>query len=552
MGRKQMKVFPIIKVLTGVTVLFFTCLSLGADKEESFEACVDRMQSEQSVVDSCKQKSGSDSSDGKFSAADIDRCIESTAKKKCAGKRTKSEIKDDKNSCEQAFEKYSDLSTKEKEACAAFDKSGGSSCKAKADACNKKISSLSNPYQTVKGEDGETESKTNGYGALTEIAQVWATIETKNPNQSQTGSIASGGGACVKSIDRKARSQDKKDKDRERKELLDKITKQKDAILELQEELNKERAKNTKEINEINAENKKDVNGKDKELNEKLSSVTKQIADINIGLRSRSTAITKKMQKLAEVNFTYQSAMMELSDSNVKSDCENAFNNLKAAIVAKGDLPGLSAEEKAKVSAMVAQSKGIRGSGNLKRFLVTTRQKCYDSANMKRNATKLKNSQDVKNLQDEIDEEKNRMKDDKESISRAQKDLETARSQIDKEKQAAEAEKGDKLDALSKELANHVANIENKIAVASQKIQELTAEINKLVLVENFEVEDAYSEATEAIEKGKTSRARALETCDCKNQPTTHTICSQLGSDSKAYDGKKVQAPTKTPVEGKQ
>jgi len=536
-----MKAFPIAKVLTGVTVLFFTCLSLGA--EQTYESCMRSEKNAKANVDSCKEKLKADASDGKFSSADVDRCLEQAAQSKCEGVTSKADVKDLKQACEQAFDKYTDAATEEKKACDSFDKSGGTNCKARVASCQKKIASLNSPFETVKGEDPD--DKTNGYNVIEDAANLWVNLQNiKNPNQAQNqdGTLAASGGACVKSIDAKARAADKKEKDRERKELLEKIKKQKDDIIKFKEDLDEERDKNTEEINKTEAENKREELEKDKAKNEKVAAVSKQIVDIGKQLRLKNLVITKKMQELAQTNFTFQSAMVELSESRVKTQCESAFKRYKAAIVAKGNMAGLSPEEQAKVSSLVASSKGIRGSGELKSFLIETRKECYSNANLKRNAMKLKNSQDVKNIQDAIEEEKTNMKEDKAAIATAQKDLATATEQLDKEKNAADVEKGKKLEALSKKLANQITNTKTKTAVANEKIQELTAEINNLMMVKNFEVEDASLEANAAIEKGKRARARAVETCDCKSQAKTHVICSQLGQDSESYDGKKVKS----------
>lgn len=545
-----MKAFPIIKVLTGVTVLFFTCLSLGAEVNRA--QC--NLKCDTEAKSSCtKPAAGADND----ATNKYNQCVRD-AKQSCIDRDGCGELesaRDIKNSCEQAFEKYSDLSAKEKEACSAFDKAGGTNCKAKADSCNKKISSLSNPFGTTSGE--EPEGKENGYGALSEIANLYVNVESmKNPNQSQTASIAAGGGACVKSIDRKARAQDKKDKDAKRRELLDKITKQKEDILKYKEDLDKERDKNLKESNEVKAENKKDVNAKEKSITEETSKVSKQLIDIGKQLRARNLTITKKMQELARVNFEYQTKMLALADDKVNMKCKQEFETLKAGLVNArlGAASGGSAEEQKQQAALAAlaaqyKAKGIRGSGEMKAMLIATRKACYESANTARNQAKLANSQDVKNIQDAIDEEKTNMKEDKNAIVTAQKDLENFKKQIETEKQTAESEMAGKLDALSKDLANQIENTTSKTNVANQKIQELTAEINKLVLVENFEVEDAYSEAIEAIEKGKAGRDRAFEACDCANKGTKglDSYCSRLNDDKKSYDGTRTKkTPTKT------
>lgn len=539
-----MKANAFTKILTGVMILFFSCLTLGA--EEMNRAQCNQKCDTESRATCTKPEAGAPNDD----TNKYNQCVRD-AKQSCMEQQGCSELestKDIKQACESAFEKYSDLAAKEKEACAAFDKTGGKSCKEKADSCQKKINNLSQPFSSTKSE--ETSDKDSGYGALTEVAMqsIVQYANLKNPNQTPTSSIASSGGACVKSIDRKARKDDKEKKDRERKELSDKIKSQKDDIIKYKEDLDKERNEITEKTNEVEAEAKKDILSKEKSVTEETSRVSKELVEISKRLRARSINITKKMQTLAQVNFKFQTKMLELTDEKVSIKCKQEFESFKAALVSGGAASGASPEEKAKIGALAAQykAKGIRGSGEMKAMLIATRKACYESANSARSQAKLDNSQNVKNVQDEIDEEKNLMKDEKTSIATAQKDLENIKAQTDKEKQAGDTEKGAKLDALSKKLANQITNTDEKTKNANDKIRELTAEINNAVLIQNFEVEDAYSEAQEAIEKGINSRKRAVETCNCANQPKTHAICSKLSEDNAAYDGKKPKTTTKT------
>ena len=137
------------------------------------------------------------------------------------------------------------------------------------------------------------------------------------------------------------------------------------------------------------------------------------------------------------------------------------------------------------------------------------------------------------------------MNDEKKGLEDTQKNIETMKGQIDKEKQADEAAKLTKLDNLNKKLTNQVDSTNRKVENANTKIKELNAEIAKQSIVEKFEVEDAYSEAEEAIDKGNLTRGRALSQCNCENKPSTDQTCSILNEDKQLYDGKKVKSATK-------
>ena len=76
-------------------------------------------------------------------------------------------------------------------------------------------------------------------------------------------------------------------------------------------------------------------------------------------------------------------------------------------------------------------------------------------------------------------EYKNMMNDEKKGLEDTQKNIETMKGQIDKEKQADEAAKLTKLDNLNKKLTNQVDSTNRKVENANTKIKELTAEIAK-------------------------------------------------------------------------
>ena len=102
-------------------------------------------------------------------------------------------------------------------------------------ACSKKIDSVGQPYSA--DESDETDPK-SGASAIKDFAlqSIYKSVGLSNV----TG-ISEGSGGCVKSLDRKAMAQDKREKDRERKEMLDKIKTQKDEITKYKEELDKQR-----------------------------------------------------------------------------------------------------------------------------------------------------------------------------------------------------------------------------------------------------------------------------------------------------------------------
>lgn len=524
-----MKAFPIAKILTGVTLLLFTSLSWGQGKtrEQCNQAC--DKQARESFTKP-------DTSDPEYSRklSEYNQNITS-AKTTCIENDKCNDIdssRDIKQSCTAAFDKYSEAATKMTEACNAFDKKGGGNCKTKAESCRKKLDNL------MDGVEDEDTADT-----LESMANTFL------GNQKTTDST----NICVKSIDRKARAQDKKDKDRERKDLSDKIKQQRDKIVEYKEDLDKEKNENAKETAELEAENKKDVLAKEKQISDETSKVSKEIVEIGKRMRGYSLAITKETQNLANANFEYQTAMLEFTSEKINQRCQQEFQSLKASIVnaSVGGAPaGASAEEQKQYAALAAlaaqyKSQGIKGSGSLKTMLASARKACFERANVSMSKNRMANSQTVKNIQDKIDEYKNTMNDEKNAIATAQKNIETLKSQIDKEKSQAESEKLTKLDNLSTKLSNQITSTNEKLTNANNKIEELKAEIQNLTLVQNFEVEDSYSEAIEAIEKGKLARERAYEDCNCVAN-TTSSQCSVLATDKQNYDGTKPKSTTKS------
>lgn len=530
-----MKAFSIATVLTGVTIILCSSLSLGAEdrtfkdrdecagykaKEIIKRLCVEKTDETQKA--SCRANAQSDAQD------DLE----------CLALPTRADDKELKQTCDQAVDKYSEAATKEKLACGAFNtanKGNKKSCKAKAEECEKTINSLTNL--------SSFESDSGGYEFLDDALDAYATIDRiKNPTstQQQTTSIAGAGAVCVKSFDSKARTQEKKDKTSEKQRLSDKIETLKNGIAGYAEDLNKKRAENKKSTNTIEKEAKTASLDRQKSTNQQISDSSKQLLGLESSIKKRKQDIAEKMRTLAQVNFEFQSQMLDLTDDEIKNACKQEFEAYKAALLSGGNIAGASEQDRAKVAALADQykKKGILGSGEMKRLLITTRKKCYTQMNQKKRRTQLTNAQAVQKIQEGIETEKEQMLADKKTIETTQKELATAQQQLKDEGNAADAAKAAELDALSQELQADIENTELKINISKEKIQELTAEINNLFLVENVEVEDAYSEATTAIAAGVNARARAKEACNCDANPSTQ-VCKNLGIDQEKYDGEK-------------
>ena len=536
-----MNAHPIAKILTVVGLVLFTSLSWG---QETQQVCIANKARQLKKENKCSDKT--DDVQKKACRENADE--EAKSDTICAALLTSEERKEIKRDCSTAFDSYKEVSSKAKEACNAFDKAGGSSCDAKVKSCSKKIDNVGKPFSSDEAGDENGES---GASAMKDIAM--ASI-FKNMGISNTAGGSSVANACVKSIDRKARAQDKKDKDRERKDLLDKIKAQKDDIEKQKEDLDKQRNESSEKTAELEAENKKDILDKDKKISEKTQDISKAVAEAGKRMRGYSLAVVQETQKLATTNFEFQTAMLELAFDKVDQKCKSEFDSLKAGIVnskVSGGAPaGASPDQQkeyAALSALAAQykAKGIRGTGELRAMLLSARKACYERANTARNKNKMANAQSVQTIQGKIDEYKNMMNDEKKGLEDTQKNIETMKGQIDKEKQADEAAKLTKLDNLNKKLTNQVDSTNRKVENANTKIKELNAEIAKQSIVEKFEVEDAYSEAEEAIDKGNLTRGRALSQCNCENKPSTDQTCSILNEDKQLYDGKKVKSATK-------
>lgn len=539
------------KILTGVVIVFFSCLSMGAEATPNRQQCNQKCDTESKSV--CGEKPGSDAKPDDINK--FNQCVRD-AKQSCVERDGCAELdsaRDIKQACEAAMDKYADAGAKSNEACAAFDKEGGKTCKEKANACDKKIKSLNSPF-SLSSNTEDPDANDNGFAALKQIAMTSIMQKMGTAGNNMNGSLAAYGGACVKSIDRKARAQEKKDKDRERKELMEKIKTQKEKITEYKSDLDKERDENQEKVAELDDENKKDALEKDKKISDEVAKASKETVEIGKRIRAYSLAVTKEMQNLASTNFEYQSAMLELSDDKINQKCRQEFESLKAGLVSatlSSAPPGASAEEQkqyAALSALAAQykAKGIQGSGEMKNMLISARKACYERANTSRNKNRMVNAQAVKNIQDKIDEIKKSMKDEQNAIATNQKNLEIFKTQTKNEKKQGDDAKMAKLDNLSKKLSAQIERTDEKTNDAKTRIEELTAEINNLAMVQNFEVEDAYSEAVEAINKGKTARNRAYEACNCEAQEgkgKKSDSCTQLAEDKAAYG--KEKAPTK-------
>lgn len=530
-----MKAFPILKVLTVVVVTVTSGLAIALPT-----ATITDSQSESTNCAGYENAS---------------QCT--TWQTEAKNKKAKEDNKELVGNCRTAFDSYSDLAAKEKTACEAFT-SSGTTCKQKLSSCKSIIGGLATG--SGEGEDGTQPPETSGMGAMLGVANL--AINQKLGISSGTNGIA----GCVSSIDREAMARKAQEIAQKRQELADKIKQQKDDIVKYKEEINKERNEANEKTAEIEAQNTKDKLDRDKKTSEKSAELSKSAIEVGKRMRGYSLAVTKELQNLANANFEYETAMLELSDEKISQKCSQEFESLKAGLVNSrlaGAPSGASAEEQKQYAALAAlaaqyKAKGIRGTGELKAMLISAKKACYERANTSRNKNKMVNSQTVKNIQDKVDEYKNLMVDEKKNVAADQETLKTLKEQAEKDGNAAETEKLTKLQNLNSKLTDLATTTAEKTKAAEDKIKELTAEIQDLTVTKNFEVKGNFEAASEAITKGVAAQAKAYSSCNCGATPVpasaatgggTAEMCSILAKDKKDYDGTKIPtAPVKAPV----
>jgi hypothetical protein len=580
-----MNAFPIVKVLTVVVLVLFSQNSIagGNISKGDVDNTVDCK--EYDNVSSCKAwktaynaKKATENitstplSDGNISLLDRDRLSQidentdckvdfknSEYQSYCEKKRkayidnkAKEDAKEAKSSCAAAFKDYTDASTKATDACQAFDRTRRSneSCKSKVDACAAKIASFSQPFNTMDPTENE-----NGVEALQEIAT--AKIYQSLGQQTNASGFLAGQGSCVKATDKTFARQEKKDKDRERKDLKEKIKTLNDDITKYKEDIDKQRNEVNEELAKIEAENKKQMLDKDKKSQEETAKLSKSSVEVGKRLRSLALSSTKEMQNLANINFEYQSAMLELTDDKISQKCTQEFESLKAGLVNSKMAnipPNASADEKKQYDALAVlaaqfKAKGIKGTGEMRTMLLNARKACFERSNTSRNKNKLINSQAVKNSQDKLDEIKNSMADENKNVALDQDNLKKLQEQTDKEKSADEAEKQTKIENLNKKLAALIKTTEERTKTTNDRIKELNAEIAKLTLVEIADVKANYSDATTAINKGEEQQSAAWDACGCSDKAiykVNERQCGRLKKNAEYMTGEKMTSPLKT------
>ncbi len=538
-----MKANLIVKVLTGVVVLFFTSLSLGQDTKlkvgtDTKEACELKCSKEAKAVCNSNGSSGADYA-GCISKA-TDAC---SLKESCENKDSKSDYKDAAKKCEDETKDFLEKEGKKDEACSGFTQDKDN--EGKQIDCSQK---LANCNAQMSGAFSDDLTNTNGLNFIENLAQQSIANKLIGNSTATAATTTAAAGNCIQEFDAKAVRDAEKDMAREKKDLEKDIKKE----LEEQNKLTKKKREKEddikEEVNKLEAENKKALLDKDKKMSEEAAKISKNSIDVGKRLRNFSQAITAESQNLAKANFEFQTAMLELTDEKVTQRCKQEFETLKAGLVnSKGSAApaGASAEEKKQYESLgqlAAQyrAKGIKGSGELKSMLLSAKKSCFERAQTNMNKNNMLNSQAIKNSTDRIAEIKSSIDDEKKRLAEDNKSLTDLKAQAEKEKNAEETEKVEKLNNLNSKLSNFAKSTEEEIALSKAQADKLKSDIEALVLKKNFNAKPAMSDAKRAIKSYETARAKVTKDC-CADAKATKgdALCSRIKLDKSKFDKEK-------------
>ncbi len=449
--------------------------------------------------------------------------------------------KKDCGGCKEAQKEYSAKLAKETEACSGFTQQRGNN--GKPISCSQKYANCRDQINGVF--DDATDS--SGMSKVMGLAQQFAMSKIVGTNGSQVAAPTSTN--CINEFDPKDVRAAAKELAREKKDLEEKIKKEKEAQIKFGKERTDKENKIAEETAKLEAESKKSILDIDKQLNEDINKVTKNGVDISIRIRKMTAQITTKSQALAKNNFAYQSALLELSDDRIAADCKMQFNQLKNAIIqAKGKIPTgssapISAEEKSKNQSIAAAvtGTGVQATQNATVLLNNAKKACFEKANTTKQKNMLENSQTVANINAEIDEIKKSITDEKNQIKTNETQVATLKKQTEDSKSQAAAEKLAKTTNLTKELSDFIASNEKEIELSKAQADKLTADIQALVLKTNFDAKPAMTDANNAIIAYKNAKAEAQSAC-CPDVNSKVPFCVQIKA-AESFDVKKGEKP---------
>lgn len=536
-----MKSFLSIKFLTVVIGLIVTLSSAvmwgeGEDvTEKSYEECMPtcmKEYKEKCAVDFKNDAGGRSTCESRARS----ECEATT----CGGAEKLSAIK---NRCNTAFKAYADTAPKSQQACAAFTgNEEDKTCSSRIRSCREKIKNLTNPFDV----DADDTSSSGGLSIIKDIAlqQVYSKAGIDPTTINQTGT------KCVKSIDSKQARQDKKEKDREKKELEKDIKKEYDEIAKLKEKEREKQDEIKKKVQDLEEQNKKDAADKNVKIREQIANISKNTVEVGKRLRGYVAAITQEEQKRAKANFDYQTAMLELATSKINQKCKSEFESLKGAIAgAQANDPSATTAEQKQLTAYVlaCKKKGVSCNGELTEMLKTTKKACFEKANTQKNSMNLNHSQNLKNAQDRIDELKKTIEDEKTRLAQDQENMKKIQDENTQSLTDAEKAKFDKLTNLNQELQNFATSTLEKTQLAQAQIKKINEDIAKLALATNLDAQTNYDDAVEAIDKSEVARVAAEKDCGCDADPVKipkglRATCSTLLKNAVSLDEEEQKA----------
>ena len=495
-----MNAFPVYKSFTAVIIFLIGMNVWGESKEDRCETSCSNKEAE--FRDKCIRALNSDTHTG------IPVCI--VQKIEACSNACISKSEKVASACSAAYKEWSNAEGDGAAACGAFDPSVGGSCSEKVKSCGNAINGL---FDSKEESDDDTK-----------LIMAMITKEvTKNSRNPKTGPVA-----CVQQYDTKVARDAEKEMKREKKDLEKDIKKEIDEQAKLAEEQNKKRNEIEKKIAEINKDLKKEGLKEDTEMRKQISESAKLTIDSAKKLRSLNTAITNENNKLAQVRFAHQTAMLALTDEKVALSCKQQLLALKNGILNSGTGdPKAAGQEQIKAIADQIKNQGIKGTGELKILLNAAKKQCFETESTKKNQRTMDTNQKIAELNNNIKEFQSQIDDEKKQLQLSQDNIKKIQDETEKKKNADQEAAMKEISNLNTELMGAEKSIATKLQIAQAQAAKLNTDIQNLVIKTESDVKLAFTDASKAIAKAENARADAYEACNC-NKDSKDGKCSPL------------------------
>ncbi len=428
--------------------------------------------------------------------------------------------KEKRAECISAYKEWGTVASDGEAACGAFDRTLGQTCSQKVAACGRSIGKI---FDEPKSDESNS-------GAEMLVAMAKAKMTSMAAPAKEEGGAA----ACVEQYDTKVARDAEKELKREQERLKKDIKTELDAQTKLYEDQRKKSIEIEKDIAKINKEMKKEGLKKDADMRKQLNDSAKGTLESAKKLRLMNTSITGENNKLAQLRFAHQTAMLALTDDKVALACRNQLLALKNGILKSGAIDP-KAPESASIKAVADQimNQGSKGTGNLKSLLSQAQKQCFETEKTKKSQKTLDYNQRLNEINNNIKDFQSQIAEEQKQLALSQDNLKKIQDESGKEKAQEQSDAASEIATLNKDLMLNDKTIQEKLKVSAHHAADLEASIKNLVLKTNADVKMAYTDASKAITKAENSRKGAYASCGCdKITAINKDYCSPLKDSS--------------------